>query len=440
MRDLRLGTARIDITPRWPLPLAGFAVRHGVSAGVAQPLAARVLYFSQDEPAGGARAALVVSADLIWWGSDRVPALRRRIRERWGLEESAMLLHGTHSHSGPQTSANFTPSLGLPDERYLTWLEAQLLDAIGRAIADSEPVTVERGRGDCPIGINRRRWRAGALEQAPNASGLVDPEVIVVRFRARKGRTKALLVHFACHPVISVDPLVSGEFPGAAMTALEAALGGGAVAAYLQGCCGDINPALIRDGALVRGHEAEIRAFGGALATAVTAVLEGPLDPLPPGPLRSRRLTVDLPLQAPPDAADLAAVRDAPGVTGEWSRLLLRHPERLRPVAPLELTLLDLAGGLSLLALNAEVTVAYGLFAKAQFAGRALPVAYSNGMIGYVVTAEQLREGGYEADESTRYFGLPARFAPELEERVKRGMLHLVTGPEAPLAAALPGR
>jgi len=113
-------------------------------------------------------------------------------------------------------------------------------------------------------------------------------------------------------------------------------------------------------------------------------------------------------------------------VVGEWGRRLLRESERLRRDVPLEVTLLDLAGGLSLLAMNAEAVAEYGLFVKRRFAGRVLPLPYSNGMIGYLPTARQVAEGGYEARESIFYFGLPAPFAASLEKKIHDGLIELV--------------
>ena len=106
--------------------------------------------------------------------------------------------------------------------------------------------------------------------------------------------------------------------------------------------------------------------------------------------------------------------------------MLHRVPGRLRPWVPLEVTLLGLADCLSFLAINGEAVVDYGLFVKRRFAGTVIPLPYSNGMIGYVPTARQVGEGGYEAWESIFYFGLPAPFAPTAERIACDGLIELV--------------
>jgi hypothetical protein len=116
-----------------------------------------------------------------------------------------------------------------------------------------------------------------------------------------------------------------------------------------------------------------------------------------------------------------------PGVDGEWGRALLEDAYLRQPSTMLAMRRLDIADQLSLLTMHAEMVVEYGLFAKAISAGKALPVSCCNGMIGYLPTAAQIAEGGYEPDGSTRYFLLPSRFSPAIEDDVKRAIERLTS-------------
>jgi len=410
---LKLGTAKIDITPCKPVPLAGFQERVGTCQGITRPLYARILVFQFDRE-GEKNHALLVSADLIWWDTNRARALRERIARQWGLAASAVILHATHTHGGPQTSDRFAPSLGMPDPEVIRWIEEKILDGVGRAFQDLQPVTLQRGTGECRIGINRRKRVDGIVIMAPNPEGPVDPEVNVIRCLRENGQPKAVLVHYACHPTTTGDHFITPDFPGVAMEWLEKQMGSGALAVFLQGCCGDIRPALIRDQQFYRGTDKEVRRLGKKLADAVLAVLNRPMQPLHPVPIRSETLRVALPFRELPTLAEIGEKQGCAGVVGEWSRLLLDEPERLRPHIPLELTRLELADRLVFLAINGEVVVEYGLMLKQHDHG-VLPLPYSNGMIGYIPTAKQAEEGGYEAVESAFYFGLPAPFSPEAE-------------------------
>lgn len=424
---LSLGVSKVNICPPHPVQLAGFAARRGLGTyeQIKRPIYARVFFFRSEDEDGAARTAVVVSADLIWWGSDRAAALKERIRKRWGVPETAILLHGTHSHSGPQTSARFTTYLGESDPEYLKFLEDAVLEGIGTAACSLDEVAVEKGSGLFALGINRRN-----IARTPPDPGPADHQLSVVRFRTREGKTKGLLVHYACHPVITRENVLSCEFPGVAMEEIENRLGGEAVAAYLQGTCGDVNPS--RDGRVWRGTDDDVARAGLALADAAMSVLGGPLQPLPPAALRSHSAVVPLPLQPLPPVEELEKRADDPGVVGEWSRRMLAEYKRLQPFIGLELTRLTVAEGLSLLAMNAEVVVEYGLFVKGLSAGETLPVGYTNGMFGYIPTARQIAEGGYESIDSTVYFAMPAPFAPEVETVVRNALAGMLEVPGAP--------
>lgn len=64
-RVIRLGTAKVDITPAYPVALAGYAHRTVCSEGISRRLYARIWFFEQPAD-GGVRRALIVQADLIW--------------------------------------------------------------------------------------------------------------------------------------------------------------------------------------------------------------------------------------------------------------------------------------------------------------------------------------------------------------------------------------
>lgn len=424
--DLRLGTTKMDITPKNPMPLAGFGKRKGNFEGISAPLYCRIFLFEQTDQNGGQRRALFVSADLIWWGPERIPRLRMILSSRFGIQKSAIILHATHSHSGPQTTRYFTQTLGIPDPDYIHFLEAQLMTGVSEAEDNLEPVMITKVVGTSDIGINRSKMVDRQMMALPNKEGTVDPEVTVINFMSEKAQHKGMFVHYSCHPTTTADNFVSPEFPGHAVSRIEQVLGGGIVAGYLQGCCGNVRPALIRNGSFYRGTHKDAKKLGDKLANEVLSILKkSHVKRIPLTQIHSQSVEVDLLFKRLPSLEELKKSRDEDGVLGEWSELLLQNPERLEQTIPLSITCLKLADDLSLLAMNGEMVVEYGLYAKKIFNGKALPMGYSNGMIGYVPTAKQLSEGGYEAKESTVYFGLPSDFSPEVEGDIKKAINQL---------------
>jgi hypothetical protein len=422
--ELELGTASVDITPLEPLSLAGFAHRTGSFEKVDRRLYAKIWFFQQRTASQNIRRALLIQADLIWWGPERIPGLIDELRKKWGLREEAVIFHATHTHGGPQTTDRFVPSLGAVNPGYLDLMEGLVLEGVWNAYANLGPVYVERETGRCRIGIHRRRRVGATTEMGPNPDGPIDPDVEVIRFVENGGPVKGVLFHYACHPTTSGDNRVTSEYPGAAMDRIEKVVG--AQASFLQGCCGDIRPALIRNDDFHRGDAKNIQALGLTLAEEVLRVLDGPMERLKPCLLSSKIKEVMLTFGKLPTEEFLLGCSTQGGVTSEWSRLLLADRHRIRQEIPLKLQLLRLADGLSILAMDAEIVVEYGLFIKKQSGGSVLPLPYSNGMIGYVPTADQLSEGGYEASESTKFFGLPAPFDPSLERRIREAVAALM--------------
>lgn len=424
MTTLRAGSATVEITPDWPLSLAGFAVRQGLSTGVAQPLHARALLLESAGPEGR-RRSLIVSADILQWGPERVGPLTDEIARRFGIAPDHVVLAATHSHSGPQTTCCFSATVGVADARFVSLLEERVLEAVGAAEANLDAVTIVRHIGTHSLGANRRLFRDGVVHPLPDPDGPKDPNLTVLRFLGANGQTRATIVHSTCHPVISSDRVLSGEFPGVAMGLIERSTGGTAL--FLQGCCGDINPQSADGSRYFHGGNDEIVEAGAELAGLVTDLTQQDGQALDPVSLSAMTGEVALPFAALPTPDELRAASEQDGVLGDWGRRLLAEPERLVEAATLHLSRLEIARGCTLVTMNAEPSVAYGLHARAVSGGEALPVGYCNGMIGYVPTATQFAEGGYEPDGSTRYYLLPSPFVADIETGIRHALGRLAS-------------
>jgi hypothetical protein len=427
--ELELGVAKVEITPLVPVPLAGFAFRSGSFEGITRPLYAKVSFFQQvDASTGAAVRTLVVQADLIAIAADVVPVFAREIEARYGLAGASVIYNATHTHSGPHMRGGIVSSQ--IDADYSSLVESRLLQAVEEAYSNLEPVQAAKGLGSCSIGIHRRKEVNGQIVMAPNPDGPNDQEVTVITFnRVSDGTAKGLFVHFTCHPTTTGDNLVNSEYPGVAMEQVEEALGGGVIATFLQGCCGDIRPNLTSEnGEFVRGDDSDVRRLGEALGDEVLAICRRDTQALALCPVEVRETNIRLPYQIVHDEATLRAGSDLPGFDGEMNRKWLEQSPEERSYMPMQLTYMKLAEGLELVALNGEVVVQYGLYLKEQFPDAVLPLAYSNGVIAYIPTAAQLIEGGYEPWESIQYFGLPSPFHGDIESIIREAAVGLIRG------------
>jgi hypothetical protein len=71
-------------------------------------------------------------------------------------------------------------------------------------------------------------------------------------------------------------------------------------------------------------------------------------------------------------------------------------------------------------ALGGEVVVDYSLRLKRELggAGPLWVTAYANDVMAYIPSRRVLAEGGYEADTSMIYYGMPSKWAPAVEEKI----------------------
>lgn len=240
--EMKAGTARVDITPPVgfhhyaflgrPAPAnarKGFAGSwDGMNTGVHDSIYARVLALSD-----GRTSFTVVALDLIAFMPETVramlPATMRNV-----------LFCSSHNHSAPAV-VKFIPPVTAYRTPYLDGIEKKIAKAIVSANRTMIPVALRASEGTVDLSYNKlgggkALYLCGA--QNPNHIPFepVDKRVGVIRFDDEKGRTLAVIVNYASHPVVYwPGDKVSGEYPGACSRLVEHALGNGAVCLFTNG-------------------------------------------------------------------------------------------------------------------------------------------------------------------------------------------------------------
>ena len=432
-----VGAATVDITPRAPLRLAGFATRTTPFEGVAEPIYLSATALSQTEPAvagdaeGGAAvddAILLIGADLLWWAPSTLPRVRRAIAEATGLDAMRIVCTATHNHSGPPTGSDFVDILETPDEAYIDFLIAAAVEGAQRALAARRPAKLVVQRGELGLGVYRRVQRDGQIEMEPNYAVPVDRRLSVLRFvDATSGATQVGLIHYTCHANVAASNEVFGDYPGAAIAQLREAEPG-THWLFLQGTAADIRPNVVIGDRFDKSDPARCRRFAARLSETVTALQADGDQPAGVPALGLWRDAVALPLDAPMGRAELKAERRDPDPVrrDRAQRLLARlDADPDYGIRHLALCLIRLTAAEALLICSAEMVQAYGHYIR--MAGRLyglelLPVSCSEGMIGYLCSAEQMAEGGYEPQGSALYFALEGVYGPATEARIHDGI------------------
>jgi hypothetical protein len=241
----RFGVATRDVTPPVGIYARSWgAATHEVAEGVHRPFAATAAVF---EPiSGGGPTLALVAVDLGWF--QYVPDesdLRATILRRTKLDDAALLINMSHTHSGANVNSQLTDKAG--SELIVPYIE-HLTEQIGAAILEAreslEPAWVTYGTGRCALATNRDFWDSMAERYATgyNPAAPADDTLLVARVTGEDGQLRAALFNYACHPTTLAweNRQLSPDYIGAAREILEGAFD--VPALFLQGASGELAP------------------------------------------------------------------------------------------------------------------------------------------------------------------------------------------------------
>ncbi len=245
---LKAGFGKTDITPRAGVELCGFGPylnRH--SNRVRDRLWARAMAVSDEDT-----TAILVSCDLVGVDSKITREVRTDVAEAVGVPPECVMVHCTHTHSGPAT----IPILGWgdPDAPYLELLPGRIARACIEAVGRLDDARFGHAEVPCPgIGYNREHEQRPTLAQAldpewrPRKPELTDTSCHVLTACAeRTGDLIGFLSYFGCHPVVccASTRAIHGDYAGVATHLLEEEFPG-SVGLFLQGAQGDVNTCVV---------------------------------------------------------------------------------------------------------------------------------------------------------------------------------------------------
>jgi neutral ceramidase len=422
----KAGLASTPITPDGPARLSGYASRTRPSTGVAQPLHAKALAL---EDSGG--RFLLIALDLVTIPSNFAAAVTARIGAAHSIPRERILLNCSHTHAGPVLAPNsytmpeVEPEAAPAVARYTEWLTGQVVKVAAAALADLKPARLSLSHGRASFAANRRQVTPKGIRIGVNPDGPVDHDVPVISVHSPSGDLRGVLFAYACHATTlgGDNLLISGDYAGFAQAEMQKRHPG-AVAIFVQLCGADQNPA-------PRGTMELAARHGAGLAAAVEEVLSRNGKPLRP-PLRAALEIAALPFPSYPRDRFEARLTDTNAFRAAHARRMLDLIDSGRPILsiPYPVHAIRFGKDATLIALGGEMVVDYALRAKREFSREDTIVAgYSNDVMCYIPSARVLKEGGYEADDSLIYDGMPGPFADTVEETIfaaMRAALHKV--------------
>lgn len=229
---LRAGIGKVDITDREAGP-------------VNDPLFVKALVLES----GDTRLA-IITLDAVAVGeigrvpNDYMDKIRPRLEQQCGIQPEHVLVNASHCHGVIRHD-----------------VDELTVQAVAAAVKEMVPVHVGVGVGhEDRVMTNRRlKLKSGreidvrhAYSMPPDDEvaevGPIDPQIGVVRIDREDGRTLAVVYNFACHPIQGVPSGANtADMTGFASRVIEENISEGAMALFLQGCGGDINPVFYKD-------------------------------------------------------------------------------------------------------------------------------------------------------------------------------------------------
>jgi neutral ceramidase len=415
------GAAKVKITPTTRMWMSGYAARTRPAEGTLIDLWAKALVLN--DPTG--RRVVLVTMDLVGIPRELSLAVRTAIAEKHGLDASQVMLAVSHTHCGPVVGGNLGSMYFLDEaqnllvDKYAEELKTKLSAVAAAAFERLAPATLTWGSGQAMFAVNRRENKEAEVPQLRDEgrlAGPVDYDVPVLAVRDDRQRLVAAVFGYACHATVLDFYQWSGDYPGFAQAALEAAHPG-MTALFWAGCGADQNPIPRRDPPLCQQ-------YGERLAEAVERVLAGVMRPIA-GELRSSYREIDLPFATLPTREDLdRQVSSGNKYEAERARRLIAQIAAGQPLSatyPYPVQVWRLGTEVVLVALGGEVVVDYAVRLKAELGGeRVWAAGYANDVMAYIPSRRVLAEGGYEGGGAMVYYGQPSVWAPEVEELIVR--------------------
>lgn len=415
--QLTAGIARADITPPPGMDLWGYSNRSGPATGTFDPLYARVLYLDD-----GRNSVSIITLDLgRSFGRPQIAYVRQRIQSANRKSDEVMFI-ASHTHSGPVIDEDY--------EQVPAW-EQRALDKIVNAINTARKQAVAArigvGYGQVILGHNRRYIQSdGSVKMlwrnsTGQPTGVMDPSVGVIRVDDMSGKPLAILVNYACHPVVfGPDNLrYSADYPGAMARFVEAGWGvvadGQPICFFLQGAPGDINPMLDKT-PLAENADAEMRRVGEKLGREVARV--------------SRTIQTETTTNP-----ELAYLSEEMSFKNRWSQESIRNaiyaaygpnPAKryfryLNDPITAPVTTLVINKQIALVGLPGEPFVGLQLLLKQRSPLAATFLCgYTNGYVGYFPTIRDAVVGGYGANTIVTRVEVGAG-----ERMIDRGLIHI---------------
>ena len=239
----RAAVVKVDITPADSQVLSGYDPRK--STAVHDRIYHRVVALDD-----GTTQFFLVSTEIVGMAPSMVDRVTAQLKSKHGINPLNVWWTVTHTHSAPKVGP---PGLGcvfLPERckdqvesTYTSYLEDKLIAAILDARQKLAPARLGVGWGFSQANINRRAIDVnGNASLGLNPDGPVDRRIGLLRIDKADGTPLALIANYPIHGTVlgGESTVISGDAPGIVSAYVEQKIG--APLLFINGAAGDIAP------------------------------------------------------------------------------------------------------------------------------------------------------------------------------------------------------
>lgn len=292
--SFQVGFGEVDITPQDTVYMGSFAADE-TSYGVLSTLMAQAMVMRDAD----GTTMVMIFADMGTISNKILNAVRPLVEEKYGIPKEYVTISCAHNHSAP--SYNYAAPY---DQEWKEVFDQGCVDAVGKALEDLAPATIEIGRTETQnLTFVRRYYLSNGGMTGDNYNyehgdkivaheSEADEEVQMVRFVREGDKKDVMLVNWQSHGAKHGHTrYVSSDYIGPLRDKVASTLGVHCM--YFQGAAGNLNPVSRIDGECPTGATGYDQAVkhGEAVAQYVIDAVntEGVFKPINSGKVRNNQ-------------------------------------------------------------------------------------------------------------------------------------------------------
>ena len=242
MNSLKAGFSRVDVTPMLGIHMAGYLLER-LAEGILDGLEINALALNS-----GSDTLILLSMDTIHMSAELCNSFRKHIEAKTGVPAGNILIHATHTHTGPVME----PYGGEKDplfEEYARFVDRRMVEASVLALQDLKPAKLGLAVSKAPgiAFIRRYVMKDGTVRTNPGVGNPdilrpadeTDERVHVIRIDQEGGHS-IVLVNFGNHADTVGGSRISADWPGFFRRTFEKTVDG-TRCILLNGAEGDVN-------------------------------------------------------------------------------------------------------------------------------------------------------------------------------------------------------